>query len=85
LYLFTSQLQVSLDNTPLPDAYTARNISITVRTILLGISWLATFVFAANSLGLLGEHVPRPYVCSSVTQHLVPSIFTAPCCSLLTK
>jgi hypothetical protein len=25
-----------------------------VRTILLGLSWLATFIFAANSVGLLG-------------------------------
>jgi hypothetical protein len=57
LYVFTSQLQDTLDATLLPDAYTARNISITVRTILTGISWLATFVFAANSLGLLGARV----------------------------
>ena len=32
----------------------ARNISITVRTILLGLSYLATFIFAANGLGLAG-------------------------------
>lgn len=33
----------------------ARNISITVRTIILGLGWLATFIFAANSVGLAGE------------------------------
>ena len=35
----------------------ARNISITVRTILLGLSWLATFVFCANAVGLFGLSV----------------------------
>jgi hypothetical protein len=33
----------------------ARNISITVRTIILGFGWLATFIFAANAVGLTGE------------------------------
>ncbi len=33
----------------------AKNISITVKTMAVGISYLATFIFAANSAGLLGE------------------------------
>ncbi|GFH23614.1 uncharacterized protein HaLaN_21250, partial [Haematococcus lacustris] len=49
---FFSKMQLVLEDTSMPDAYTARNISITVRTILLGLSWLATFIFAANSIGL---------------------------------
>ena len=32
----------------------ARNISVTVRTILQGLVWLATFIFCVNSVGLLG-------------------------------
>ncbi|KAJ9510635.1 hypothetical protein QJQ45_027553 [Haematococcus lacustris] len=52
MYVFSSKMQLVLEDTSMPDAYTARNISITVRTILLGLSWLATFIFAANSIGL---------------------------------
>ncbi|KAJ9508331.1 hypothetical protein QJQ45_011836 [Haematococcus lacustris] len=52
MYVFSSKMQLVLEDTSMPDAYTARNISITVRTILLGLSWLATFIFAANSVGL---------------------------------
>jgi hypothetical protein len=33
----------------------ARNISITVRTLIQGLTWLATFLFCANSVGLFGE------------------------------
>lgn len=37
------------------DVMQARNISITVRTLIQGLSWLATFIFSANAVGLLGE------------------------------
>ena len=37
------------------DILQARNISITVRTLIQGLSWLATFIFSANAVGLLGE------------------------------
>ena len=32
----------------------ARNIAITVRTIIIGLSYLVTFIFAANGVGLAG-------------------------------
>jgi len=54
LYTFTSKMSASVAMTDLPDGYTARNISITVRTIILGFGWLVTFIFAANAVGLTG-------------------------------
>jgi hypothetical protein len=39
----------------MPDAYTARNIAVTVRTILIGLLYLITFIFSANAVGLTGE------------------------------
>jgi hypothetical protein len=36
-------------------AVQARNIAITVRTIIVGLMYLATFIFSANALGLTGE------------------------------
>lgn len=35
-------------------------MSVTVRTILLGLSYLATFIFAANGVGLAGERAGGP-------------------------
>lgn len=35
-------------------AVQARNIAITVRTIVVGLMYLATFIFSANALGLTG-------------------------------
>mmetsp|Transcript_31114 Transcript_31114/g.69136 ORF Transcript_31114/g.69136 Transcript_31114/m.69136 type:complete len:331 (-) Transcript_31114:737-1729(-) len=54
LFVFSSKMQAIIEGQTLPASYTARNISITVRTILLGLSWLATFIFSANALGLMG-------------------------------
>lgn len=39
----------------MPSQYTARNITITLRTIVTGLSYLATFIFSFNSVGLMGE------------------------------
>jgi hypothetical protein len=38
----------------------AKNISITVKTITVGMAYLATFIFGANSAGLTGEHARPP-------------------------
>lgn len=57
LLFFTTKMEGALGGTQLPDGYTARNISVTVRTILLGLSYLATFIFVANGLGLAGLSV----------------------------
>jgi hypothetical protein len=54
LWVFTAKVAASVGSTDLPDAYTARNIAVTVRTILLGLLYLATFIFGANGAGLAG-------------------------------
>jgi hypothetical protein len=52
LYFLTIKLDSLILSRDLPDQYTARNITITVRTILRGIMYLVTFMFAANGVGL---------------------------------
>ena len=52
LYIFASKISNGLNNSSLPESYTARQISITVRTIVEGLVYLATFVYAANGVGL---------------------------------
>lgn len=42
-------------------AVQAANIAITVRTIIIGLLYLATFIFSANALGLTGKHDWRLY------------------------
>ena len=51
LYIFASKVSSGFDNSTLPESYTARQIS-TVRTIVEGLVYLATFVYAANGVGL---------------------------------
>ncbi|KAG1671830.1 hypothetical protein FOA52_000207 [Chlamydomonas sp. UWO 241] len=52
MFIFSSKMTVLIGSSPLPDGYQARNISITVRTLIEGLSWLATFVFCLNAVGL---------------------------------
>ena len=54
LFIFSSKMTALIGQQSLPDAYTARNITITVRTILQGLTWLATFIFCLNAVGLFG-------------------------------
>ena len=51
-------------------ALQARNISITVRTLIQGLSWLATFIFSANAVGLLGELPHLTLIFSRPAPHL---------------
>ena len=53
LYVFASKVSASFDGKALPESETVRQISITVRTIVEGLSYLATFVYAANGVGLI--------------------------------
>ncbi len=59
LFLFTSTVDGYFDGQQLPDQYTARNITITIRTIVRGLAYLCTFIFAANAVGLSGEFTPQ--------------------------
>ncbi|XVF18770.1 hypothetical protein REPUB_Repub11eG0052000 [Reevesia pubescens] len=52
LYKFTTAIEASLNRQMISDNFSVRQITITVRTIVNGICYLATFVFGINSLGL---------------------------------
>ncbi|GMH33511.1 hypothetical protein BSKO_01345 [Bryopsis sp. KO-2023] len=54
LFFLTSNVDSLVMQAELPDQYTARNIAITLRTVVRGIFYLATFVFGLNAVGLLG-------------------------------
>ncbi|KAK6134547.1 hypothetical protein DH2020_031717 [Rehmannia glutinosa] len=52
LYKFTTTIEASLNRQTIPDNYSVRQITITIRTIINGLCYLATFVFGVNSFGL---------------------------------
>ncbi|XP_075521775.1 uncharacterized protein LOC142555024 [Primulina tabacum] len=52
LFKFTTTIEASLNRQTLSDNYSVRQITITIRTIINGMCYLATFVFGANALGL---------------------------------
>lgn len=52
LYKFTTIIEAGLSRQPLSDDFSARQITITVRTIINGLTYLATFIFGLNSVGL---------------------------------
>ncbi|KAK4420390.1 hypothetical protein Salat_1989300 [Sesamum alatum] len=52
LYKFTTTVEYNLNHQQLSDNYSVRQITITIRTIINGLCYLATFVFGFNSLGL---------------------------------
>ncbi|KAL3680873.1 hypothetical protein R1sor_023829 [Riccia sorocarpa] len=68
LYQVTTSVEGSFVGKPVSMNYTIRNMTITVRTIINGILYLATFVFGANSIGLglysiqllFGDSPPEP-------------------------
>ncbi|KAK2968403.1 hypothetical protein RJ640_004409 [Escallonia rubra] len=53
LYKFTTTVEASLGRQTLSDNISVRQITITIRTIINGICYLATFVFGINSIGLM--------------------------------
>lgn len=59
LYMFASKITGSFDGKALPESETVRQISITVRTIVEGLAYLATFVYAANGVGLIALGVQK--------------------------
>ncbi|XP_071723604.1 uncharacterized protein [Rutidosis leptorrhynchoides] len=52
LYKFTITIEAALNRQTLSDTLSVRQISVTIRTIVNGICYLATFVFGINSVGL---------------------------------
>ncbi|KAL5211845.1 hypothetical protein ABZP36_022692 [Zizania latifolia] len=53
LYKFTTTIEAALNRQTISDSFSVRQITITVRTIINGICYLATFVFGINSVGLI--------------------------------
>ncbi|KAI3903875.1 hypothetical protein MKW92_025592 [Papaver armeniacum] len=53
LYKFTTTIEASLNRQTIADNFSVRQITITVRTIINGICYLATFVFGINAVGLI--------------------------------
>lgn len=54
LYTLCVRIDAFFDGAGLPDGYTQRNIAVTLRTISRGLSYLLTFIYAANAVGLGG-------------------------------
>ncbi|CAJ1957463.1 unnamed protein product [Sphenostylis stenocarpa] len=52
LYKFATTIEAGLNRQAISDNYSVRQITITIRTIVNGLTYLATFVFGLNSLGL---------------------------------
>lgn len=52
LYKFTLTIEAALNRQTLSDSFSVRQITVTVRTIINGLCYLATFVFGINSIGL---------------------------------
>lgn len=55
LFLFSNSISGYFSQQGLPDNYTARNMSVTFRTAIAGLAYLATFIFGANAAGLTGD------------------------------
>ncbi|KFK38857.1 hypothetical protein AALP_AA3G169500 [Arabis alpina] len=53
LYKFTITIESGLNRQTISDNFSVRQITVTVRTIINGICYLATFVFGINAIGLL--------------------------------
>lgn len=56
-------------NQEMPDQYTARNVTVTLRTIVRGLAYLMTFLFGVNCVGLTGKCI-CPFLPKSAAQIL---------------
>ncbi|XP_066318645.1 uncharacterized protein [Miscanthus floridulus] len=53
LYKFTTTIEAALNRQTISDSFSARQITITIRTIITGLCYLATSVFGINAVGLV--------------------------------
>ncbi|KAL0910338.1 hypothetical protein M5K25_021311 [Dendrobium thyrsiflorum] len=53
LYKFTTTVEAALNRQAISDNLSVRQLTITIRTIVNGLCYLATFVFGINSIGLI--------------------------------
>jgi len=54
LWQLCTRVDAFFETFELPEGYTAHNIAVTLRTVGRGLSYLLTFIFAANAAGLGG-------------------------------
>ncbi len=54
MWLVSTGVDAYFDRQALPNQYTVRNITVTIRTVTQGLAYLATFIFGANAVGLTG-------------------------------
>ena len=54
LFLLSNTISSFFISQELPDQFTAKNITVTIRTAVGGLAWLATFIFGMNTIGLSG-------------------------------
>uniref|UniRef100_A0A7N0V7F5 DUF3082 domain-containing protein n=1 Tax=Kalanchoe fedtschenkoi TaxID=63787 RepID=A0A7N0V7F5_KALFE len=53
LYKFTTTIEAALNRQTMPNDFSVQQITITIRTIVNGVCYLATFVFGINAVGLI--------------------------------
>ena len=54
MWFFTTFVEGAFDSAAPSDQYAVRNVTGTLRSIVTGLGYLATFLFAANTIGLSG-------------------------------
>ena len=74
LFLFSNSVSGYFSQQGLPDNYTARNMSVTFRTAIAGLAYLATFIFGANAAGLTGDPSPQLLPWKSAKGCIKPSV-----------
>ena len=52
LFIVSNKIEGYISSIELPDQYTVRQVSVTLKTIVVGMSYLACFIYGANALGL---------------------------------
>lgn len=57
MWLLSTGIDAYFARQALPDQYTVHNITVTIRTVTLGLSYLATFIFGVNAIGLFGARL----------------------------
>lgn len=60
MWLLSTGIDAYFARQALPDQYTVHNITVTIRTVTLGLSYLATFIFGVNAIGLFGAACTAP-------------------------
>ncbi|PAN05576.1 hypothetical protein PAHAL_1G159800 [Panicum hallii] len=53
LYKFSTTIEAALNRQTISDSFSVRQITITIRTIITGLCYLATSVFGINAVGLI--------------------------------